>query len=284
LDEITEKIVVALQVELTRGEYARSWHSTDSFEAWSHAVKGYGLLEESSPENNVKARKLFERATELDPRYVFAWVMLAWTYYVDVRGAYTKSPGESIKRAIELAQKASTLDDTLPEVHSLWNTLYLLQGHHEEAIAAGRRAIALGPNDALAHTLLAQTMYFAGRFTEAVELAERAIRLSPYCPAYYLLHLGLAYREAGRYGDAIVTFKRFLERSQKGEFPVDAPHLGLAATYGLLGREEEARIHVAEILRVFPRYSLETYKRTNFFKDPAHLERILDALSKAGLN
>jgi adenylate cyclase len=56
LDEITERIVVALQIELTRGEYARSWHSTDNFDAWSCAVKGYGLLEETSPENNTRAR------------------------------------------------------------------------------------------------------------------------------------------------------------------------------------------------------------------------------------
>jgi adenylate cyclase len=283
LDEITERIVVALQIELTRGEYARSWHSTDNFDAWSCAVKGYGLLEEPSPENNTKARELFREATEIDPDYVFAWAMLAWTHYVDVRGAYTQSSGKSINQAVELAQKASSLDDTLPEVHSLWNTLYLLQGRHDEAIAAGERAIALGPNDALAHTLLAQTMYFAGRFEEAVKLAERAIRLSPYCPAYYLLHLGLAYREAGRYEDAIATFNRFLKRSERGEFPPHAAHVCLAATYGLFGRKEDARFHVREVLRLFPGYSLTIEKKTLFFKDPAHLERIFGALREAGL-
>ena len=150
-------------------------------------------------------------------------------------------------------------------------------------IAAGERAIALGPNDALAHTLLAQTMYFVGRFDEAVNFGERAIRLSPYCPAYYFLHLGLAYREAGRYEEAIATLHKFRKRTEKGEFPPHSAHVNLAVAYSMYGRIEEARFHGREVLRLFPGYSLAIEKKTLFFKDPVHRERIFSALREAGL-
>ena len=52
---------------------------------------------------------------------------------------------------------------------------FCINDQFDKAITEGKRAIALGPNDALAHVLLAQTMRYAGRFEKAVELAEKAI-------------------------------------------------------------------------------------------------------------
>jgi len=90
--------------------------------------------------------------------------------------------GESLSLG---AKKAAAINDTLPEVHSLWSNIYLAQGEYDKAISAGEKAISLGPNNALCHVLLAHTMTSAGRFEEAIELAEKAIRLSPYYSAWY---------------------------------------------------------------------------------------------------
>jgi adenylate cyclase len=59
--------------------------------------------------------------------------------------------------------------------------------------------------------------------------------------------------------------------------------MGLAVSYVRFGRDKEARAHAAEVMRINPNFSLETWRKTSFFKDPAHLERRLDALRKAGL-
>jgi adenylate cyclase len=59
--------------------------------------------------------------------------------------------------------------------------------------------------------------------------------------------------------------------------------MGLAANYMLLGRDEEARFHTAELLKTNPSYSLEALANRNPYKDPAHLERWLDPLRMAGL-
>jgi hypothetical protein len=60
-------------------------------------------------------------------------------------------------------------------------------------------------------------------------------------------------------------------------------HLDLSAIYMELGREEEARAHAAEVLKINPKFSLESLRKRSLFKDPAHSERFLSAMSKAGL-
>jgi len=60
-------------------------------------------------------------------------------------------------------------------------------------------------------------------------------------------------------------------------------HLTLAAVYSELGREAEARAEAAEVLRLNPNASVETYRQNIPYKDPAVLERTLAALRKAGL-
>ena len=284
-DEITQKIIVELQVKLTEGEQARVSHkSTTNLEAWSYAVRGLKLFERTSKENNAKAMELLERAVELDPGYVWAWVRLAWTHLVASKG-WSQSPSESFKKAVEISQKALALDESDSDVHALLGNVYLRQKRYEQAITEGEKSIALGPTNAQAHVLLAVSMNAVGRFDDAIELVKRAMRLHPYYPAYYLQWLGGAYRMTGRYEEALTVYKQLLDRSLKGEFPAFAPHLFLAEVYAELGQEEKARTHAAEVLRLNPKFSLKWISKigTYEYKDPAHLERRLNALRKAGL-
>jgi len=282
-DEITLKILTALQVELTEGEQARTWHTTDNLEAWGYVVKGGDLFGHFAKEDNAKARKLFERASEIDPGYALAWTMLAWTHFMDAWLGYSESRAGSIKRAIEFAKKSGSIDDTQPEIHSLWNSIYLIQGKYEKAISAGEKAIALGPNSANSHILLAYTMLFVGRFEEATVLAEKSIRLMPYCPDWILPILAQSYRQAGRYDEALSTYKKALDRSLKNKGNSLGPTIGLVDVCMQLGRVEEARAYAAEVLKMSPDFSLEGFSKIHAYKDPAHLERILVNLEKAGL-
>jgi len=285
-DEITHKIIVELQVKLTEGEQARVSHkSTTNLEAWSCAVRGLKLFERASKENNAKAMELLERAVELDPGYVWAWVRLAWTHLVARIPGWSQSPSASFKKVVEISQKVLVLDESDSDVRALLGTVYLRQNRYEQAITEGEKSLALGPTNAQAHVILAVSMNAVGRFDDAIELVKRAMRLHPYYPAYYLQWLGGAYRMTGRYEDALTVYKQLLDRSRKGEFPAFTPHLFLAEVYAELGQNEKALTHAAEALRLYPKFSLERASKlsTYRFKDPAHLERRLNALRKAGI-
>ncbi len=196
---------------------------------------------------------------------------------------WSRSPSESVKKAFTLAQKAIALRETEGSGHKLLTMVYIIQRQHDMAIAEGERAIALGPNDGEAHAFLAYTLHFAGRFEDAIVHIEKAMRLHPHYPAWHLMVLADCYFMAGRYDESIAVNKQLLERARRGEFRIYIGHLGLAVNYMLLGREEEARFHAAEALRANPSYSLEAAQSRNPYKDPADMERLLDALRKAGI-
>jgi adenylate cyclase len=282
-DEITLKIIRALAVKLTEGEQAAIRRTPENIEAWGYCVKGVSLFEHFSKEDNSQAREYLEKAVTIDPQYAFAWTMLAWVHVIDAWFGFSKSPSESIHKAEELAEKAAALGGAQSELYSLWSTIHLNQTEYEKAIDAGRKAIANGPNNALSHVLLAYVMLFSGNFHEAVLFAERAIRLTPYCPDWYLSILGQSYRQAGRFKEARAAFKKALDRSKKNKSNPMASLLGLIDVSMELGQEEQARRYAAEVMRISPDFSFKYFHQVYPYKDPAHLERILVNLRKAGL-
>jgi adenylate cyclase len=283
-DEITKKIVVELSVEVGGGESARlGAKSTDNFEAWTKVAKGFELFLKGSKEDNLKARALFEKATKLDPGYAGAWQWLAYSHQWDARFEWSESRAASIKLAHELAQKALALDDKSPNVHAVLGNLYLTQRQLKKAISKYKMAISLNPNFGPGYAMLAIATNLMGEFEESITLMKTAMRLSPYYDHWYLGVLAMAYFFTGRYEEAIAANNQHLDRCRKGECLTAGPLSGLAQVYAELGRVEEARSFMAEALESNPKLSLAFYKRMWPFKNPAHLQRILDALSKAGL-
>ncbi len=279
-DEITLKIISALRVKLTEGEQARlNDKSTDNLDSFLKVQEGTPYFFRFNEESNIKARQMFEEALALDPENATACTMLAWTYLMEVRSGWSKSPGRSMEQTVELAQKALALNDTLGATHSLLGHIYLDKRQYEKAIAEAERAVALNPNGADAHAHLGKTLNYVGRWQEAIALLKKAIRINPIPPNWYLFMLGQSYSFTGQYGEAIAMYKTVLQRN-----PDDFSALiGLAAVYGASGREEKARAAVAEILRIEPKFSLERAAEESMYKNQADTERMIDSLRRAGL-
>ena len=159
------------------------------------------------------------------------------------------------------------------------NRLYLIKRQHDRAIVEAERAIALDPNGADARYRLGQGLIWAGRPEEAAASLERAIRMNPLAPATYFLNLGRAYRDSGRYEEAIGEFRKAIKRSPDNFYA----HFGLAAAYSLAGRDEEARVEVAEVLKIYPKASLVGSAKNLLYRNKADTDRIIDAMRKAGL-
>ena len=279
-DEITLKIISALRVKLTEGEQARlNDKSTDNLDSFMKVQEGAPYFFRFNEESNIKARQMFEEALALDPENATACTMLAWTYLMEVRSGWSKSPGRSMEQTVELAQKALALNDTLGATHSLLGHIYLDKRQYEKAIAEAERAVALNPNGADAHAHLGKTLNYVGRWQEAIALLKKAIRINPIPPNWYLFMLGQSYSFVGQYGEAIAMYKTVLQRN-----PDDFSALiGLAAVYGASGREEKARAAVAEILRIEPKFSLERAAEESMYKNQADTESMIDSLRRAGL-
>ena len=279
-DEITLKILNSLHVKLTGGEQDRVYgKGTNNLEAYIKVLQGRDYFWRLNRESNIFAKKLFEEAIALDPKYPAPYWLLGMTHIMDTWFDWGQSKEDSLSRAIELAQKTISLNDLDSNGHGLLGAAYRLKGDHDKAIAEGKRAVELDPNSADAHVWLGIALNYADRAEEAIPLFEKAIRLNPFAHTWYFLHLGHSYRFLGRYDEAIAVYQKAIQLSPKNLIA----HLGLTCAYSLSGRDKEASVHAAEVLRISPDFSLDRFAEKLPFKNQAEKERYINALRKAGL-
>jgi adenylate cyclase len=278
-DEITQQIVSALDVKFEQIEQERALRKdTANLNAFDYNLRGWWYYQRFTKEDNEQARRMFEKATEIEPMFAYAYAGLGFTYYEQWANQWSQDP-RSLERAFELAKKTISLNDSLSAAYTLLSHVYLWRKQHAQAIAEQERAIALNPNDANVYADLAEIMAWMGRPQEALVMVEKAMRLNPHYPVNYLFTLGFAYSTMERYEEAMSALKRALTRS-----PDDfGAHLMLAFIYVEIGREEEARAHVAEALRINPQLSIALLEQIIPFKDTAIFERVGDHLRRAGL-
>jgi adenylate cyclase len=285
-DEITMKIVTALQVNLTVGEQARLWaRKTNSLDAFLKYLTARSHYAHGKKDSYALVRQIAKEAIEFDEKYSDPYVLVAWTHYYDAKQGSSESREESFKKAKLLAQKAQELDNSHPDVHILLGFIHLYQMQHDEAIANGQKAIKLSPNNAEAHMIMAHILRFSGEFNKATAMIERALRLEPYYPSFYLSELGMCYYYLDRYEESIAKAKDFLSLAEsRGDHELlYFGHLLIAMNYVRLGYEKEARREAAEALKLFPEYSLEWDSKASFYQYSKHLERQHEDLRKAGI-
>ncbi|MGD9233941.1 MAG: tetratricopeptide repeat protein [Desulfobacterales bacterium] len=282
-DDITDRVATALEVKLTEGEQARIRRGkTDNPKAYEYFLRGLEIGRRFTKEDNAQARKLFEKAVEIDPNFAYAWQEIGRMHYRDARFGWTDSPAESLKLAEELAKKTLTFNDSDATAYATLSLVYMARRQHEKAVVYGEKALELAPNFADVNVMIALPFYYSGRPRGAIELVKKAMRLSPYYPDWYLPVLGHAYRLTGQYKEAIDALESWRERANPRS---ELPYLMLAFTYAEAGREEDANRAVEELLKRKPKASIEGYAKSKFFayKDPAEIKRALESLRKAGL-
>ena len=279
-DEITMKIITAMQVKLTVGELANLWAGgTKNLEAYLKCMEAYTNYLRTTKEGNALGKKLAEEVIALDPKYPRGYVLLAQIYLWDILLGTTESPEKSLAKAKDLAEKAIALDSSESTAHGLLGSIYLMSRQHDKAITQVERAISLNPNDASNSIRLGFVLLNAGRPEEAISALKNHRRLNPIPSQQYYLQLVTAYRLSGQYKEAIETGKEAL-RHVPNNINI---YLQLTATYSMMGHEEEARAAAAEVMKINPKFSLEWYAKTIYFKNQNDIDKTIDALRKAGL-
>jgi adenylate cyclase len=279
-DEITLKIIDAMQIKLTWGEQARLWEGgTTSIQAFDKYTRGMDCFLRFNEKDNNQARHFFKAAINIDNDYSLAYIMLGFTHVMDLNYGWSKSPIESFEHAEKNAEKALALNDSIDIAHCLQGWIYLLKRQHDEAIKAGERAIELNPNGADAYAQLAIILIYSDKIESAIKLLERALRLNPMPQSYYYLNLAIAYRENGQNEKAIEAAKK----AMSGTPDNIVLNLTLAVSYISLDQAEEARKYVEEILRINPGFSLENHANVLPYKNQEQLDKYINALRKAGL-
>ena len=275
-NEIIETIVSTLAFKVETAERERAFRTdTESSDAYDYYLRATGLPTRSTNEANTKAGELYKKAIELDPKYAKAISGLAWIHVNDYQFGWSEDAQGSLTRALELAKKAVAIAPD--DYNSRWvlGYIHLLRREFDLSEAAYEHAYALNPNDAGFLSNRATTLLYLGRPEEAIKGIKEAMRLNPHHPESLVADLGWAYYDAGLYEESVKTFRSMTT-------PPPWVHRTLAAAYVQLGRLDEARGEISQMLEKEPDYNLENTKVWPY-KDPARLDRYIEDLRKAGV-
>jgi tetratricopeptide (TPR) repeat protein len=269
-----------MQVKLTEGEQARATgKGTTNLKAYLKCLQANEYHRQINPESNALAKKLAEEAIALDPQYASAYFNLGRAHIGAVWLGTTKSPKQSMAKAMELLQKTIALDDTFAEAYSRLGFIYSMRRQHDKGIAEAEKGVTLNPNSASTHFFLGKTLSFAGRWEESIPEYKKAIRLNPIPPSAVSWSLGLSYAYTGKYEEAIT----WCEKAVRQEPNDMIARIMMTVVYSFSGRDEDARVQAAEVLRIQPKFSLKKFPKEVGYKNQEDKERLIRALHKAGL-
>jgi adenylate cyclase len=285
--EFVARLANSLGVELVRAEALRALRERpDNPDAVDLSMRGWAELYRgaTSKTNEDGAVGFFERALATAPHLVPAMIGLATTLYYRQAFLHSDDPKSDIVRAEDWAARAVAAepDNSAARMAKSWVLSAKLQW--PQAIAEAEAAIAADPNNAEAHLRRSFWKLYLGRSEDGFPGFETAFRLSPRDPAVpvwqeldCVLHNFLA------------QWEQAIEWCTKGlvgapENPYSLVHL--AAAYAWTGHDKEAKEAVAQLQKVYPGFTVQTYAGIHFSDDPtfnAQRARIVEGLRKAGL-
>jgi adenylate cyclase len=281
-DEITQSIVTAVGPEFFSAEMKRAQRKDASnLDAWDYVMRASACHSRYTKEDSTEALRLLQKATELDPVCAEAFCLMAFTYLMQLQFGWSESADQLTQRARQAAQRAVDIDDRDAWAHTALGMVELISKRYDNAVRRLERAIDLNSNLANAYGGLGQALALSGEYDAAVTQIDKAIRLSPRDPfmVYWFGHLGLAAFMNERYENACKWGQKTVQENPR--FP--GGHRLLAASYGQLGRKEEAATELEDLFRLMPTMTADDVRKQVPFKKPEDMERYIEGLHKAGM-
>ena len=274
-DDITEKIVTALSVQLTSAEEKqRGSEYTTSVEAHDRFLRARVLYRQPGPATNAEALELFDKALTLDPDFALA---LAYRSYVKFHAwffGWNPDP-EALDLAIRDAEDSVAQDPNMAMGHSYLGWMHMWKDGHERSLSEHERALALDPNSSDVQLFYSSSLIFSGDPELAEAPMTRAQRLDPLLSAPALLN----YVQMGRYAEAERHRDELLEKAP--DYP--AAHVYDTMRRNAIGDLEGTRKSGEEILRLMPKATVTALSRQFPYKKPEYQDRLLEGLRAAGL-
>lgn len=281
-DEISQRIAAVVEPEVGRHEQVvAAARPPASLEAWDCLNRGLYLLYKRTRDDNLAARRHFERAIELDPKLSRAHTSLAYTYQLDVLHHFTDDREIAIERHIAHAQRGVQLDEHDSYAHLILAFGYRWARQHALTLAEARKAVACNPNDAWSIGMLGLALDLDGQHREGARLLMQAFTLTTHDPRrkLYPCLIARAYLSAGDLVEAERWARRFLEDDPKEPraYPL------LASVLAHAGQLDEARAAAVAAERLHPGYAAH-WSGAREYREEARNDYFIEGLRLAGLD
>ena len=277
-DEITRTIVDQLKVKLLPEENkAIGGTPTESVEAYAYYLRGRQFLHRRSKTFLELARRMFVRATEIDPLYATAYAGIA-----DCDSFLRLHYGAkvSIEGILAMGAKALELKSDLAEAHASRGLAFSLLGQYPQATYEFDEAIAVNPDLFEAHYFCARACFTQGKLEDAARHYQRAADINPDDCQAMLVLVGVL-RSLGRTQEMISAAREGVARAERElalhpENPRPA-HLG-AVALAELGELDRAKDWAARAIAIDPDDVLTQYNGACFYSLVGDHDRAIDLL------
>ena len=284
-DQVASSVVGAIEPKLRQSEIERATRKpTSSLGAYDLYLRALAQTYRYTQENFTEAIVLLRRVLAIDPSYAPAAALIGWCRAIQRVQGWGASSGDDIAESVRLARQA--LEAGRDDPDTIWQaawTLFILAGEGALAETVLDRALTLNPNSAIAWQLRGWIYALCNAQPEAaIEAFDRAQRLSPFDPFGYFNGVGLAmaHLAARRFEQAIKWADRTLYTQPRVATAIRVKIVANAH----LGRLDEARAALAQMLTVDPRFTVGAMRALGAPSlAPEFLELYLTGLRLAGL-
>jgi tetratricopeptide (TPR) repeat protein len=276
---LRKDIVAALEVRLARGEQARIWRKrSGSPLVYECLMKARVLFENFAKETRAQARAEIERALEINPISTPALYVLGLTLADQTRFGWDKDA--TFEAALDCARRALAADPDCGDAYVVVGYVYTFQRRHDEAVAAGEKALTFSPSGWSAYHMAGMFHGYAGNFRRAALYEEQAQRLCPIP-----LNVSMADEARWRFhlGDFISARDVALRVLKEKPRWLTAQTTLITALWNI-GREDEARDTARKLLAGHPSFSVNRWARGLLFRRQEDLDRLINPLRLSGLS
>jgi TolB-like protein/DNA-binding winged helix-turn-helix (wHTH) protein/Flp pilus assembly protein TadD len=222
-DAISTRVATALAPKLTGEENRRlKKNPTSDVEAFRLYQRGRYVWEQRTDAGLRHAIAYFEQAIQRDPQFALAYAALAECYGPLMQLSFM-SATEALPKMEVAASRAVELDDTLAEAHTALAAARMNEWDWPNTEREFKRAIALNPNEDMAHRWYAYYLEAMGRQTESLNEWRRGYELNPSNPGVNAWLGWSLYRNA-RSQEAITVLQEAIELNP--DFPQSHERLG----------------------------------------------------------
>jgi TolB-like protein/cytochrome c-type biogenesis protein CcmH/NrfG len=280
-DEITGAIVAAIEPQLYAAENFRARRKPpSSLDAWELVMRALAHHGQVSRRDQETAQELLHQAIAIDADYGQALGLLSASLTFGAHMGWSEA-GAVLPLAERAALSAVRLDGEDPWAHHALGSVHVLQRRFDDALAEFEMALHLNPSFSQAQSYYATALAFCGRWREAVEAIDRALRLSPRDPflAFNYGALALAHYIGCNYEEAVRTAQTAIRLRPD----YAGAHRILVAAAGISGQEELARSALQELRRAQPNISLAWVRTYIPIKNDTDRIHYLEGFRRAGL-
>jgi TolB-like protein len=282
-DRIAERVAGAIMPQVKAEELARAMRKPpNSMSAYDLVLRALDRLHRLDRQSFDDSHGLLIQATQVDPAYGLAYSYLGWWHSFRVAQGWSPDGAADAKAADEAARRALECNPSDGFAKALRG---ILLGYMRQDYDAGRRlideAVNLTPSCALAWSWGSLMRCWVGEGREAVDWAQRGVRLAPLDPFSFLHEyvLAQALYVADEFDEAI----RWC-RGSIGKQPQHAPTWRtLMVSLVAAGRAEEAAEMLGDHGKLDPGFRLARFADRTPFQGRTR-DTFVNRLREAGLS